>query len=148
MTMMKKLSAASVFIICAIVVSVALKPLRHPVFSHFGFNIIAITLQTLIYLPTWPPWFSNRALARFSLLTLLGFAVSVVALVAASIFLDARGVAGFQLSIAQLGVLRYFTDMAFFSVFSYCWAQLPISVILAEYLIRVFTRKVSLGSAT
>ena len=128
------LKGAAFFLPLSILTSVLLNPLRHPMFSSLGFNCIVLLLEAAAYVfLAWkrPP---RVSVFSVSILGILGYGISVVAYAFTSIFLDKFGISGLHISIAQSGLPSYLINLFFVSLFSYCWLQLPMSVVLQTYL--------------
>lgn len=123
-----------IFISLAALTSLLLSRLRHPFFSRADFNGLVLFCEALLF-----AMFVLRRhfrLTRYSIgiAALVGYAISAAAYVVTSTLLDRFGTTGLQATLTQSGLLNYVLNALFFSFFSYCWIQLPLSLAMEAYL--------------
>jgi hypothetical protein len=132
--MSTKIVGLMLFIASSVFLSFLLYPVRHPFFSGVGFNIVAIGLETLIYVfLIWKRHLKVSAVL-VGVLSASGILVSFFAYFLVSVFLDKYGLVGLQKSTSNSGIGMYLSNSIFASFFSYCWLQFPASVALQAYL--------------
>lgn len=122
------------FVLLSILTSILLNPLRHPVFESFGFNGIVVLLELITYVFLVRKGSIRISAASISIFAILGYGISIVTYAFTSIVLDKFGLTGLYISIAHSGLPNYLINLLFVSLFSYCWLQLPVAVVLQAYL--------------
>ena len=122
------------FVLISTATSMLLNPLRHPMFGAFNFNCTVLALESVVYVLLARTMPLRVHISSVSMFTILGYLISAVAYAFTSIVLDKFGISGLHTSIARLGLPSYLVNLLFISFFSYCWLQLPVSVVLQTYL--------------
>jgi hypothetical protein len=135
--MIRYIQAIAIFLVLAIVTSLLVSPLRHPFFNRLDFNSLVLLLQAILFALLVKKK-GGIHLTAFSTgaIALVGFALSDIAYALTTIFLDRHGTSGMRTSLAHASLPNYLLNTLFFSFFSYCWVQLPVSVALEEYFRR------------
>ena len=105
-------------------------------FGSFGFNCTVVLLESISYI-----FLARKGTLRISaifvsILAIVGYGISVVAYAFTSIVLDKFGSTGLHVSMAHFGLPNYLINLLFVSLFSYCWLQLPVAVVLQPYMRR------------
>jgi hypothetical protein len=97
-------------------------------------RILAVTPSQIAYAFLVRKGSLRISAISMSILAILGCGISIVAYAFTSIVLDKFGLTGLHISIAHSGLPNYIMNLLFVSLFSYCWLQLPVAVVLQAYL--------------